>query len=197
MHVSFRHDLRRFNRGLSDFARRQLPFATALALTRTAEDVKTNTLKRMARVFDRPTPFTMRGVAVRRASKRRPAAAVFLKDRQADYLEHQETGGTRTPSGRALVIPQAARVNRYGNLPRGAVARAAARPDTFEGTVNGTPGIWQRKRGGKVRLLVSYADRARYAPRFGFQDGARKTAVARFGERFAEAFAEALRTARR
>lgn len=195
--VSFRSNLEAFRRALDETGAREVPFAAARALTDTARDVETNTAKRLPKVFDRPTPFTLRGLFVKPARKARLVATVGFKDKQADYLALQETGGTRRPKGRALVVPASARVNRYGNLPRGAVRRALARPDTFSGTVRGVAGIWQRTRRGGVRLLVAYEDRARYEPRLGFDDGARKTALARFGRHFARRFAEAVETGAR
>ena len=55
-------------------------------------------------VFDRPTPFTRRGVGYRPAYKNRPVARVFIKDIQARYRT-REYGGVRMPRKRALVLP--------------------------------------------------------------------------------------------
>lgn len=173
----------------------QVPFATAKALTRTAQDAKKNTEKRMRRVFDRPTPYTMRGVFTQSASKRRLIARVGIKDRQAEYLGIQEEGGTRRPKGRALVVPSEAKRNRYGNLSRNQVRRLRARPDTFSGRVGGVDGLWQRFH-GQLHLLVVWAPAAKYRPRFGFEDGARKAVQARMPVNFERELRQALRTAR-
>lgn len=197
------HNIRQVERGLSDFARRQLPFATALALTRTARDIKANSEKRLRRRLDRPTPFTLRAFAVRRATKRRLAAEVFAKDRQAAYLSFAEDGGTRRPKGEAIVVPaERTRRNRYGNMPRGAIGRALARGDTFSGDPAGPRGggIWKRvgrKGRGGLRLVADYAKRAVYRPRLGFEDGAVKTTRARLPAHLTAALAHAIRTARR
>ncbi|GAB5376485.1 MAG: hypothetical protein AcusKO_29470 [Acuticoccus sp.] len=178
-----------------------MPFATSLALTETARDIETNVNKRIGRVFDRPTPFTKRAVFVQRASKAKLVATVGIKDKQAEYLELQEEGGTRLPKGRALVMPVQARVNQYGNIPRKAVARAVARPDTFAGKVKGVGGIWQRAKAGRkrqrsIKLLYAFEAAAQYRPRFGFMDTARKTAEARFPSQFWRALARAVSTAK-
>lgn len=175
---------------------KQLPFATALALTSTAKDVKANTEKRLPRVFDRPTPFTKKGVGIYSARKTRLSAKVFMKDAQADYLEKQEEGGTRHPKGKALLTPVGQRLNKYGNMPRGAVKRILARSDTFSGTVRGIGGIWQRTRGGGVKLLVAYRKAAKYTERFGFKDSAYKTTASRFPTQFERAMARALKSKR-
>lgn len=193
---SVRSNVKAFERGLNDFARRQVPFATAQALSRTAEDVHKNTVRSLSRRFDRPTPFTLRGPTVRRARKTRLVASVFFKDIQAGYLELEETGGVRRPKGRALLIPIGTRLNKYGNMPRTAVRRLLARPDTFSGTIRGIGGIWQRKKDGRLKLLVAYEPKASYRPRLHFARDAEKTTRAQFPVHFAREFDKALRTAR-
>lgn len=188
-------NVRQVSKWLSRVERQQVPFATAVSLTRTAKDAQTNLEKRLGRVFDRPTPFTRRAIAIRPARKTRLVARVLVKDIQARYLLLQETGGVRRPQRRALILPSAARRNQYGNLPRGAVKRMLARPDTFSGTVAGVAGIWQRK-GRRLKLLVAYEGRAVYRPRFGFRDTAAKTARARFDHHLRRELAKAIATAR-
>lgn len=67
-------------RELSDIERRQLPFATALALSRTAQMVKGAEIEEMKRVFDAPTRFTLNSLFVRPAKKNRLEAVVWVKD---------------------------------------------------------------------------------------------------------------------
>lgn len=197
MDVNLRHNVREVERGLSDFARNQVPFATSVALNETAADVARNATKGLARRLDRPTRFTLRAFAILRSTKRRLAARVFAKDRQASYLATQEDGGERTPEGRALVVPVRIRLNQSGNIARGGIKRALARPDTFSGAPGGRAGgIYQRTRTG-LRLLVSYAAKAVYSPRLRFRSDAAKTAAARFPVQFERALRRAIETARR
>ena len=67
-------------RAMSDIEKRQLPFATALALTRTANKVERAEVAEMVRVFDRPTRFTLNSLFVRPARKSRLVALVWVKD---------------------------------------------------------------------------------------------------------------------
>lgn len=67
-------------RAMSDIEKRQLPFATALALTRTANKVERAEVAEMVRVFDRPTRFTLNSLFVRPARKSRLEARVWVKD---------------------------------------------------------------------------------------------------------------------
>ncbi|WP_109314760.1 hypothetical protein [Pseudovibrio ascidiaceicola] len=196
-------------RGLTQAEQRQLPFAISLALNYTVEDIKANTEKALGRRLDRPAPFTKRGLALKRATKRNLSAAVFFKDRQAEYLELQEKGGTRKPKRKALAVPFSQRLNKYGNLPRRTIERLLKRPDVFQGEVNGVEGIWQRPRRSKrhngsrgtkgssgLKLLIAYEESADYQPRLCFRESARKTADARIKHNFRRAMQRALATAR-
>ena len=176
--------------------RKNLEFATARALTWTGRDAKEAVEKSLPTRFDRPTAFTKRAVAAIPARRNKMYSRVLIKDTQAKYLNIQEEGGTRTPSGRALVVPVGIRLNRYGNIPRAGVRRALGRADTFSGVVRGVGGIWQRQRNGSVKLLVAYESQATYQPRFNFRATTGRAAERVFPEKFAESFRQAMETAR-
>lgn len=122
----------------------QIPFATAKALTRTAQQTRDELKTQAKKDLDRPTPFTIRGITIATATKQRLSARVFIRDIQAEYLWYAVEGGV---AGR-MVQPANIRLNRYGNIPRKALKRLLARPDVFYGTIRGITGIWQR---GRVR----------------------------------------------
>lgn len=201
MQLSLRSNVRDVERDLSDAARRQLPFATSVALNDTAKDIQKNETRRLSKRLDRPTPFTKRAYGVRRATKRRLEARVFVKPIQARYLEKQEDGGLVRPKGRALLVPHKARVNKYGNLPRGAVKRMVANPKVFSGTPKGGrrgPGLYERQgRNKRLVRLITYTKSARYRPRLGFKQSARKTAIARFPVHLQRALVKAWASRRR
>ena len=193
MRMSLESNIRAVERDLSDAARRQVPFATSLALNEMAEAVRDHETARLEKVLDRPTPFTRKPYAMRRSTKRR------LEAIQARYLEAQEEGGTRTPKRRALVVPAAIRKNKYGNIARGAVKRNLAKPAVFSGTPRGGgkgPGVYQRK-GKRLVKLVSYAKRARYSPRLGFKRSASRFTSQRFPVIWEKALRRAFASRRR
>lgn len=197
MRLNIKSNIEQFKRKMQREQRSQLPFATAKALTATGKAAAQYQNERMPDAFDRPTPFTQKGVTSISATKARMYSRVLVKTIQAAYLATQEEGGTRTPSGRAIVIPIGQRTNKYGNMPKGAVRRALARDDTFSGTVRGIGGIWQRTRAGGVKLLVAYEQQARYKPRFRFKETTEQFAAERFPREFDKAFRQAMETARR
>lgn len=207
MRFSVRHNIAEVERGLSNFARQQVPFAASVAINAVAAQVAEEQDRQLRRALDRPTPFTLRGVGVIRSSKRRLEAAVFVKDRQAAYLRFQEAGGARQPSRRAIPVPgKTLRRNKFGNMPRGAVKKALAAPNTFSGRPKGggPAGVFRRlgasadrERGFKLERVLTWADKARYTPRLGFIKTARRVAARRAAPEFERALSAAIATARR
>lgn len=206
-------------RKLDAWQRRQIPFAMAGALTDVARQVQAAETAALSEVFDNPTPFTKRAFAVTAARKSNLVAVVFAKDIQAAYLApYGEHGSGRQLVGanrRAIPVPMKAGVNQYGNLPRGKVKLLLAKPGVFSGRIETKSGqvisgIWQRippkaargrRRGGAVegglKLLVRWSDGAPVHQRFGFQDRARRLAMAQMRTAFASAWGRALATAKR
>ncbi|MES2712037.1 MAG: hypothetical protein V4653_10675, partial [Pseudomonadota bacterium] len=166
MQINVRTDFLRFRDQLNNLQRQQLPFAAANALTLVAREVAAAQTAALDTEIDNPTPFTKRAFGVIPARKNTLTATVFARDIQAKYLERLELGGLRTPAKVALVLPKRITLNRFGNMPKGAVKAALARPRTFSGVVKGVAGIWQRpiRRAGnaqkrandKLQLLVRY-----------------------------------------
>ncbi|MCL4069012.1 hypothetical protein M3484_20860 [Pseudomonas sp. GX19020] len=129
-------------RNLSGVGQKQVPFAAAVAVNKTAREVISHIKERMEVVFDRPTPFTKNAFELRpAATKTNAEATVAEKSMQGrrHYLKVQEAGGPREQTGLEKllslkaawsgviqsVIPatgspfEAARLDRYGNWSSG------------------------------------------------------------------------------
>lgn len=63
---------------------RQVPYVTAITLTKLAGDVKSRLQRRMPEVFDRPVEFTQRGVFLKAADRRTLTSEVFFPDSQEE-----------------------------------------------------------------------------------------------------------------
>ena len=201
--LSVKVDTKDATRRLNAVQRKQVPFATAVAITRTADAVVRAEKRGTHKHFDRPTPFTEKAFTRIPARKRDTPirGRVFAKDKQAAYLELQIYGGIRRPKGRALLVPGKIELNRYGNIANKKIQKLLRKPNVFSGTVGGVPGIWQRYTGRRSRnrrpkLLVAYEPTTRYRPRFPFFRIAQTTTRRVFPRRFRVELARALRTAR-
>lgn len=135
--IDVRMDIDRALQKLRDVTERQVPYATALALNKTADAVKDAEIKEMKDVFDRPTPITLDSLFVKRATKYQLTATVGIKDFMgkgtpaSKWLAAQIKGGSRhlkkfekalqsvgaLPPGYFVVPGSACKLDQYGNIP--------------------------------------------------------------------------------
>ncbi|MDP5209998.1 hypothetical protein [Microbulbifer sp. 2205BS26-8] len=143
-------DKSRFERRMQRLAR-DSPKVAANALNYLAFDTRENMQREMESIFDRPAPFTLRGVLVERASAQNLQAKVFLRDEAfkgippAKYLQGQIHGGGRRhkrferalqrigllPSGMYAVPSKHAPLDKNGNFPRGELIRMLSQLRAF------------------------------------------------------------------
>jgi len=190
---------------LDDLARRQLPFATALTLTRIAKDAKEDLTREIPKRFDRPTPFTQRSVYMKAATKKTQSAEVWLKDfigkgtPAAKYLAPQIFGGARDlkrferrldyagilPKGRFVMPTRDTPMDRYGNISgpwlNKVLSELGAQGDQYQNTTDASIKRKGRRRG-------SFSGYTYFRP-----DGERSGAARLLFERHSFAMGEAKR----
>ncbi|EOV9071111.1 hypothetical protein F3L16_06430 [Morganella morganii subsp. morganii] len=200
--------------------RKQIPFATAQAMTAVARKIEGAQKVAMQRNLDNPTPFTVKSVKSRGARKSDLKAKVFVMNTAAAYLEPFEIGGVHKLNGSALLNPKDIKLNKYGNLPRNKMPALKSKENTFIGDIGGVNGVWQRKKAKKgkkgrkrlqrspngtrrdkkkqpmPKLLIRFGDALPVEPVLGYQDRAMKMTQALLPQEINRAIAEAIRTAR-
>ncbi|MEM8237832.1 hypothetical protein ABMZ81_14810 [Morganella morganii] len=200
--------------------RKQIPFATAQAMTAVVRKIEDAQKVAMQRNLDNPTPFTVKSVKSRGARKSDLKAKVFVMNTAAAYLEPFETGGVHKLNGSALLNPKDIKLNKYGNLPRNKMSALKSKENTFIGDIGGVNGVWQRKKAKKgkksrkrlqrspngtrrdkkkqpmPKLLIRFGDALPVEPVLGYQDRAMKMTQALLPQEINRAIAEAIRTAR-
>ena len=207
--ISIKADVKAAKKMLRGF-QKQIPFATATALTDTVKAVQRAEQKQMPRKLDRPTPFTIRGIAFEKATKSKLSARVFILPIQARYLRYQIEGGTRRATGRGFGVPtKRARLNKFGNIP-GRRKGLVKKKNQFIGEIGGILGVWERghynKRGefttrGKsratsVKLIVAFVQSVEYRKRFPFYKIGDGVINSTWRKHFNAAIQYAIRTAR-
>lgn len=145
MRIEVQHNMKEaFDKFLGGI-QKQARYATAVALTRTAQDVKAEIVNEMRKVFDRPTSYTLRSLFLERATKENLTARVWIKDDygsgssnstySAWYLRPQIYGGSRLhkrfekglqafglmPAGMFAAPATGAKLDQYGNVSRGQI----------------------------------------------------------------------------
>ena len=194
---------------LNRIQRKQIPFATAKALTQTAFDVKRTLQNALPRRLDRPTKGIINSVQVDKATKYNVTARVGFaglgfgktawKESPAKIMRRHIKGGTRYPNKTAIAVPVKQRTNKYGNLPRNKISTLLANTTKyFSGTPKGmsNAGIYERQK-KKLKMLIAWEPKATYqGGRFPFKSIVKLGVAKNYRKRFEKALQNALDTAR-
>jgi len=158
-------------------AERQIPFAVALGLTRTAQIVKSELEAEMAAVFDRPTRWTLNSLRLFPAKRDKLEARVWMKN-EADksvpatrWLSPEIDGGPRQdkrsetrlrrsgvlPSGKYILPGKGAKLDKHGNLTKGNITKVISGLRAFGDAgydANATNSRRSLKRGNAQRYFM-------------------------------------------
>jgi hypothetical protein len=194
--ISVRSNVKKFTRGLTRIQKQQVPFATARALTWTAQDVQQAIIDRIPHVFNVTKKWWLKqqptGVKIRPAKKTSLSARVYT---EAHFAQLQEEGGTKRPTkSKNLLVPTS-------KVPKSRRKSGGAAIMLKQGkTFSTKKGIYRRKgpkRSQVVELLFARTKTAHISPHFGFKRTAVKAVRSRFKHNFAKSLSKALETARR
>lgn len=193
MEITVQDNIKEFTRKLTEFQRKQIPYATSRALNDIAVAAQEQIQEEI------PTKFNVRkkwwlkqqptGIKVKFSRKDDLHSAVYTN---AHFAQLQEEGGTKTPHrSHHLAIPTGSVPKKYFTS-KGAREMVSANSRVFLTK----KGIFRRKGKKNVELLWSFATSARVTPRFGFAATATKVVKSKFGQFFAKRLQQSLRTAR-
>jgi len=195
--INVKNNVKEFTRHLNSIEKKQIPFATARALTWTAQVAQKALQDWIPKVFNVTKKWWLKqqptGIKIKPAKKNRLIAEVYT---DAYFARLQEKGGTKRPHrSKALVIPTA-------KVPKSRrKAGGAAQMLKTKNVFSTKKGIYRRKGGKKrknqtVELLFTKEQTAHIKPRFRFEETAAKAAVRIFKDKFFDSLQRALKTAR-
>lgn len=181
INLNIRIDVRDAIRQLADIKDKQLPFATSLAINRTAQKVKEREQHEIRDVFDRPTPFIQNSIFIKPSNKLNLTAKVGIKDNgfgkgipAIKPLEAEIVGGERRlkrhevalqsigvlPEGYFTVPGDGAEIDGYGNMKAGQIRQLLSyfRANRDVGSISNSTDATRAKlaRGTKKKAGVSY-----------------------------------------
>lgn len=169
--VTVRFDTRDYKRQVEGFLRDQLPFATALALTRTAQRAQEALKVELRRDFTLRTKWVSKGIRIRPAKKRDLISRVGTLD---SFMAPQALGGTKRARGAGgqLGVPVQARPRPRSRTPRSKwPGKLREKERHFVADLRGRgPALWRRVgRGGRrLRLMYVLEPQVRIPPRWPF-----------------------------
>ena len=215
MRLSIKHNIDEVTRGMSSIQKKQIPFATMLALNDTAFDLQRVYKAQTKQKFSEPTKFTQTGFAVEKAKKTNLKAVVYVTEKREDYMKLQVDGGVRHPKNKAIIVPNKSNssdLGKYasGNLTKGAVNKIKKQKDKYFFGVpkgnQGSEGIWERYgrsatgsvSGARIRQVAKLSKQAKYKALFPWTSIGNGVAFSRskgFDSHFAKRLRFALNTA--
>jgi hypothetical protein len=184
MRINVKHDVARMVLGLDDLAQRQIPFATARALTVTARDAQSDLRTEMPKRFTLRTSRVNKGIRITPATKGNLTAVVGSIDW---FMRDQEVGGTRKASGHRIAVPKGVR-----RTKRDLVSKALRptpvrdKPRVFVVKAAAGAGIMQREGPDRYPITALYwlKKSVSIKPRFGFKGQVEATVRERFESNF-------------
>lgn len=219
--ISVKSDLDKLTAVLSVLEEEQLPFTTAVALTRTAWDAQKEIVAQMPSRFTLRRDWITKGVVVKGATKQDLKAIVYDRDK---FMVKQETGGVqvnlngkkylavpmpdtkRTGGGivsQADLLKNLGTFQRQGNPKSGNIILIPSRsvPGAFYVAVREANAMKGGRRGSTfaqtgLRLVWELRPETHYTDKFEFGPTVAKVVADRFAVNFGDALAEAMATAR-
>ena len=199
--ISVKSNIKEVTKGLNNIQKKQIPFATARALTFTAKDGAKFINKATTKFIDRPNPFTKKAFAFMKATKQTLTSSVFAKDVQGTYLKHIIEGTTRNRRRGKPYPVNASRslLDAYGNFGKGfsRIRSAKRKKNRFIANIKGTEGLWERLPNNKLKLLAGFEQRnVSYRKSFPVFELLTRFVQREFTKKFQRSLSNALRTAR-
>jgi len=187
--------------GLNDLEKKQIPFAISKALNDTAFQAQKALTAQLIKKLDNPTPFTRKAIRVRKATKSRLYAEVYVNEVQAVYLGRLYYGGVEKPKKRALIKPtKDLKLNKYGNIANKKIQKLLNNPKYFAGTVEGKggkrSGIFRRYKNGRIKQIIMWVEKKEQKKRLEFDKTIEGIVRNNLDDNFAKALRFAIETMR-
>lgn len=193
---------------LDRVARDQIPFASALALTRLANDARADVRGSLNQFFNIRRGWVAKGIQTEIASKRDWPMQQSVVGTKNDFMARQELGGDKTGrSGKMLAMPttkasERSDVTTPGKWPSRLLAKGGKRKYFVQklktGPNAGRSAVMRRTGNGATPLQVLYILKSKvHVPaHWRFRDTVERTVQGKWSVYFGQALARALATAK-
>lgn len=210
--ISVQVDPRRFNRWLTAQAQKQVPFATAKALTNLAKGAQESLRSDIQRNMTIRRPWALKGIQVKAAQKRDGLNGMYAEVGSKDwYMADQlddKSSDRKAPSGRKQFLPYAARKGgKASMIPKGLRPAAVTQRAKSEGGSEDGKYFFKRGRGGrsmvyqnlkgkKLKLLYTVGDVQTIKPKLSLSESVRRAVAGKAEREFIRQMQAAIRSAK-
>ena len=195
--ISVSFDVVDFKRGLEAAYKKQIPFATARALTTTAKDAQLTLKQELPSIFTLRNKHLQRGIRIDPATKTKLEAAVGSVD--SEVVDHV-FGGVRTERRipQQAIQPVITKKVPKSKRPRPLIAKGGRRQPFFIRSKTGTALLVRKERGKDAGLETLYAfdKRVRIEKRFAFEEIVGGVVAKKWENNMIESLDKALKSAK-
>ena len=205
MKISVKDNLKEVNKWTTNVHKKQVPFATAMAINKTLGIGKGNRMKgldremqkQMIQKLDRPMARTTKAFYRIGARKTNLTGTLGFTEWANKFMQYLVHGGVRSGESSKIGVPYVpnAKLNKFGNIA-GRKSGLIKKKSQFIGNIKSIDGVWERQKDRSVKLMVAFKNSVSYQAMFPFYKIAEKYSKARFDKNFAEEFTKALRNAK-
>lgn len=205
MRISVKDNIKDVTKWTTNVQKKQVPFATAMAINKTLGIGKGNRMKgldremqkQMIQKLDRPMARTTKAFYRIGARKTNLTGTLGFTEWANKFMQYLVHGGVRSGESSKVGVPYIpnARLNKFGNIA-GRKSGLIKKQNQFIGNIKSIDGVWERQKDRSVKLMIAFKNSVTYQAMFPFYKIAEKYSKARFDKNFAEEFTKALRNAK-
>lgn len=172
------------NAKLTIFGDKQVSYATSRAINQVAYISQSALKQEMSKVFDRPKPYVLNSVFIKRSTPANLTATIYHSDKVANVINPEIVGGVRyekkfeTIAGiSGVFVPtRNIQLDSYGNPTVTTISKILSQAQPVHAgsefvlvkpgeQTKLKPGIYQRVN-GRIIMLFAYRESAKYKPRY-------------------------------
>jgi len=205
MRIDVKDNIKEVTKWTTGIQKKQVPFATAMAINKTLGIGKGNRMKgldramqkQMIKKLDRPMARTTKAFYRIGARKTNLTGTLGFTEWANKFMQYLVHGGVRSGESSKVGVPYIpnAKLNKFGNIA-GRKSGLIKKQNQFISNIKGIDGVWERQKDRSVKLMVAFKNSVTYQAMFPFYKIAESYAKANFDKNFAEAFTKALRNAK-
>lgn len=194
--LTLTHDTHKGIVWLDDIQKKQIPFATSLALNKTGQAINAAMVANSDKKFILRNTWTAKGWQMNASSKRNLSMEVGSV---RAYMERQEDGGTFAANGKSFALPKAVRpdvtkIVRRTKFPSKLLGKKGY---FIKRTRYGTAALFKANKDNSLTMMFALERQIKIKPRLDFDKTSNALAIRRYPVEFDKAFEMALRTARK
>ena len=198
MQISVTSNVNEVKKTLTRIQRRQIPYATSVAINNTAVKLLKVEQGAMKKHLDRPRKQTITALKLQRSNKKKIpiTARLYFTDWANRYMVYQVYGGTRPVKTVVPLNQYGGKLNAYGSIPARKSRGWAKKHKQFFVESKGKTLLMRPKGRDDQAVVGVMTDNPVYKKRYPFYEIADGVVKRVFPKEFNRALAEALRTAR-